>query len=118
MALSNMLSHQKFARFDAELLKVRERTCKYWTEVLRRVVAVIKFLVERGLPFRGETQMHNSPNNGNYLGCSDLLAQFDPSLADHIRLHGNPGKERVCYLSSNVCDEFIDLMASELTKNI
>jgi hypothetical protein len=83
---------------------------------LRRVVAVVKFLAERGLAFCGDTEVHNCPNNGNYLGCIDLLAEFDPFLADHIQMHGNPGKGNEAYLSSTICDEFIDLLASEVIK--
>ena len=40
-------------RFDSELKKQFDNECEYWTEVLKRVVAVAKFLTERGLPLRG-----------------------------------------------------------------
>ena len=47
-------------------------------------------------------------------GLNDLLAEFNPFLADHIQMHGNPGKGNVPYLLSTIFEEFIDLLASEV----
>ncbi|XP_065664514.1 zinc finger MYM-type protein 1-like [Hydra vulgaris] len=91
-AVSMIMQYKKSTRIDVELQKENEKSCKYWTEVLKRVVVVIKFLAERGLVFCGDNQLHNSPNNGNYLvGCIDLLAEFDPFLREYIQRYGNPG---------------------------
>lgn len=118
VALSRMLQRQKSTRIDAELQKEKEKLCKYWTEVLKRIIAVIRFLAERGLAFRGDNHLHNCPNNGNYLGCIDLLAEFDPFLKEHIERYGNPGKGNVSYLSASICDEFIDLLGSKVFTQI
>lgn len=72
----------------------------YWREVLRRVAAVIKFLAERGLPFRGDDELLYSPHNGNYLGILEVIAQFDPFLAGHLENYGQKGRGRVSYSSS------------------
>ena len=61
------------------------REISYWKKVLRRVVAVIKFLVERGLPLRGDNETLGSPHNGNFMGILELLSQFDPFLQDHLQ---------------------------------
>ena len=82
---------------------------------MKRIVAVIKFLSERGLAFRGDNQLHNCSDNGNYLGCIDLLAEFDPFLKEHIRRYRNPGRGKVSYLSSVICEEFIGILASRVT---
>uniref|UniRef100_A0A8C6LVK5 TTF-type domain-containing protein n=1 Tax=Nothobranchius furzeri TaxID=105023 RepID=A0A8C6LVK5_NOTFU len=66
---------------------------QYWKEVLRRVVAVVKFLGARGLPFRGDNELLGSAHNGNYLGLLELLAEFDPFLKEHLERHGNKGRE-------------------------
>lgn len=55
--------------------------CVYMTEILRRVVATIKHLGERGLAFTGHYEILGSPNNVNFLGFIELLAQFDPLLS-------------------------------------
>ena len=55
----------------------------YWKEVLRRVVSVVTFLVTHGLALRGSNEVFGSEHNGNYLGCIELLAEYDPFLAKH-----------------------------------
>nr|XP_055031284.1 zinc finger MYM-type protein 5-like [Misgurnus anguillicaudatus] len=42
---------------DSALVKQIAGEREYWKEVLKRVVAVIKFLAERGLAFRGEDEL-------------------------------------------------------------
>ncbi|XP_065672003.1 zinc finger MYM-type protein 1-like [Hydra vulgaris] len=65
-------------RIDVERQKENEKFCKYWTEVLKRVVVVT---------FRGDNQLHNSPNNGNDLGCIDLTdSTADISHVDQLTL--------------------------------
>lgn len=85
---------------------------------MRRVVAVIKFLSERGLPFRGNDELLRSAHNGNYLGILELLAQFDPFLKDHLQKFGQKGRGRTSYLSSTICEEFIGLMGDRTKEAI
>jgi hypothetical protein len=68
----------------------KEKATKYWTGFLRRVVDV-KFLAETGLAFYGSNELHNNPNNGNFLGHTDLLSEFDLYVKEHTRNNGNPG---------------------------
>lgn len=102
-------------RIDSDLMKQIDAERQYWRDVLRRVVAVIQFLGERGLAFRGNDEQLGSPHNGNFLGIIELLAKFDPFLADHLQRFGGKGKGSVSYLSSTICEEFIHLMG-ERTK--
>jgi hypothetical protein len=67
--------------------------------VLKRIIAVIKFLVSRGLPLRGDNQTIDLVRNGNYLGIMELLSQFDQFLCKHIKKYGNAGKGIPSYLS-------------------
>lgn len=101
-------------RVDVDLLSQYTKEVDYWKNVLKRIVAVVTFLASRGLPFRGDNETLGSPNNGNYLGCMDLLGEFDPFLADHLKKFGNPGKGHISYLSANICNEFIDLMGKQV----
>lgn len=103
---------------DVLLAKDIEKEETYWKEVLRRVVSVIKFLAERGLAFRGENETPHSPNNGNFLGLLDLLAEYDPLLAKHMELRGHQGRGRQHYLSSTICDELIVQMAQSVLDSI
>ncbi|KAL5477853.1 hypothetical protein EMCRGX_G024703 [Ephydatia muelleri] len=95
----------------------RENSC--WKEVLRRVVSVVTFLVTRGLALRGSNEVFGSVHNGNYLGCLELLAEYDPFLAQHIEsLYGNSGRGNPSYLSSTICEKFVLLMAEEIKQVI
>ncbi len=81
-------------------------------------MAVIKFLSERGLPFRGDDEHLCSSSNGNYLGLLELIAQFDPFLREHLEKYGQKGRGTTSYLSSTVCEELICLMGEKVKKTI
>lgn len=83
-----------------------------------RVVEVVKFLASRGLAFRGADEIFGSPNNGNFLGTMELLAKFDPFLADHIARFGNAGRGTPSYMSSTIVDELIQQMSSQVKSRI
>lgn len=129
MEHENSLQHRQFmmnyvarmktaGRIDSELLSQYNTEINYWKNVLRRIVAVVKFLASRGLAFRGDNETLGSQNNGNYLGCLELISEFDPFLADHIQNCGNRGKGSTSYLSANICNEFINLMGQQVLKTI
>ena len=91
---------------------------KYWVEVVRRVVAVVTFLAERGLPFRGHDEHIGSRHNGNFLGVMELIAEFDPFLAKHVEEFGNQGRGNPSYLSSTIYEEVIQIMAKKVKEHI
>ncbi|XP_043271756.1 zinc finger MYM-type protein 1-like [Venturia canescens] len=105
-------------RIDQRLTAQLNEETTYWRNVLKRVAATIKALASRGLPFRGHDEKFGSANNVNYLMSLELLAEFDPFLADHISRYGNPGSGRTSYMSSTICDEFIKLMADTVLRTI
>ena len=74
-------------RIDCEIGKQLEAEKRYWHDILKRVVAVIKFLSERGLPFRGDNEILNSPHNGIYLSVLELISKFDPFLRNYIETY-------------------------------
>jgi len=113
-----VLNRAKGATVDADLFKQFQAESSYWRQVLQRVVAVIKFLAERGLAFRGKNESLGSPLNGNYLGILEVLAEFDPFLKDHIRKFGQMGRGNTSYLSSTICEEFIELMGAKTKQAI
>lgn len=88
---------------------------EYWRGILKRIVSVVKFLGSRGLPFRGSNQTVGSNQNGNYLGVLELLSEYDPLLKNHLSHYGNKGKGRASYLSANICNEFILLIANKIS---
>lgn len=59
------------------------------------------------MAFRGNEQLLGSPHNGNYLGILELISQFDPFLAEHIKTCGQEGRGSLLYLSSTTCEELM-----------
>ena len=105
-------------RVDSELVRQASEDQDYWRAVLERITETIRYLSERGLPFRGSNEIVGSPKNGNYLGTSELIAIFDPFLAQHINRNTNKGRGHTSYLSKTICDEFIHLMATRVRQHI
>ncbi|KAG8196025.1 hypothetical protein JTE90_028995 [Oedothorax gibbosus] len=105
-------------RIDCSLINQYDEEANYFTSVSKRVVEVVKFLAIRGLPFYGKNETIGSRYNGNFLGCLELISQFDPFLSSHLQKYGNPGKGNVNYLSSTTVDEFINLIAEKFTEKI
>ena len=62
--------------------------------------------------------MFGQKDNGNYLGLLELLSQFVPFLAEHIRRYGNKGRGKVSYLSSTICEEFIKILSDRVKAKI
>ncbi|XP_018365076.1 PREDICTED: uncharacterized protein LOC108762532, partial [Trachymyrmex cornetzi] len=103
---------------DSDLRSQYNIEIGYWKAVLKRIVSVIKFLALRGFAFRGDNQTIGSQSNGNYLGCLELLSQFDPFLSEHIKKYGNAGIGNPSYLSANICNEFINAMGKQVLHKI
>ena len=51
-----------------------------WIKLLKRIIDVVIFLGERGLPFRESTQIIHDVHNGNFLEILELIAHYDPVL--------------------------------------
>ena len=115
---SMLIRLAKHETIDRCIIDSYARENSYWKEVLRRVVSVVTFLVTRGLALRGSNEVFRSEHNGNYLGCLELLSEYDPFLAQHIEKYGNRGRGNPSYLSSTICEEFVLLMAEEVRQVI
>ena len=117
-ALLTYLSRRRGKAIDYHLQKQINGGQEYWNQVLQRVVSVIRTLAERGLAFRGGDERFGSPHNGNFLGILELIAEFDPFLASHIKQYGKCGKGNTSYLSKTICEELVKLMSSKVRASI
>lgn len=72
---------------DKERERIVNEHAKHWHQVFKRLVAIVQFLAERNLAFRGtkENVGNESVHNGNFLGLVELLGKFDPVLDTHLR---------------------------------
>jgi hypothetical protein len=89
----------------------------HWRAVLTRILAVVQYLAENNGAFRGKTEKLNQPNNGNFLGLIEMLAKFDPTMQEHVRLIKD-GRTHDHYLGHHIQNELIKLLASEMKKII
>jgi len=105
-------------RIDNNVVRQIETQRTYWVNVLKRVLAVVKRLSSRGLPFREATSKIGCNNNGNFLMAFELLAEFDPFLSNHLETYGNPGKGNTSYISYNVYEQFISIMSRQVLNKI
>ena len=79
---------------------------------------MVKFLAERGLPFRGHSETIGQPDNENFMGALEVIAESDPFLKAHIEKYGNAGKGTPSYLSSTTCLEFMEVMGEQVLAEV
>lgn len=93
---------------------------KYWKDLLKRILAVVLFLGERGLAFRGSSTNIGDHNNGNFLGMIQLLSQFDPVLEGHVakvkQSQINGQRLQAHYLSADSQNDFIEACSSKVVE--
>ncbi|XP_065681481.1 uncharacterized protein LOC136095155 [Hydra vulgaris] len=89
-----------------------------WKKLFQRLLDVIIFLSERGLPLFGSNQRIGDQANGNFLGIIELLSTYDPLLAEHVKhvRESQQCKQRMQahYLSMRIQNEFIDICGSHV----
>ncbi|XP_050066902.1 zinc finger MYM-type protein 1-like [Aphis gossypii] len=108
----------KNSRIDQDIVLQHKKEVEYWRNVLKRTVAAIKFISQRGLPFFGDDEKLNSPHNGIFLGILELISEFDPFLANNLTTYGNKGSGNTNYISSYTVRKLIDLMANKVLNHI
>ena len=75
---------------DKEMMNQRQRQVTGHIEVLKRILAVIKFIGKQGIAYRAHhnealhTLEDKTVNYGNFLEMISLLADFDAPLSNHL----------------------------------
>ncbi|CAH1115413.1 unnamed protein product [Psylliodes chrysocephalus] len=100
----NSLEKQKIrsslkGRVDVRLAEALELEVHYWREVLKRVVAAVKYLSVKGLALRGSDEHLDKLNSGNFIELLKFLAKFDPFMAERLRQYGDQGSGSTSYNS-------------------
>ncbi|GFT85472.1 zinc finger MYM-type protein 1 [Trichonephila clavipes] len=57
---------------DKQLQKQLRNDTEHYRNVLKRFIAVVKYLAIRGLAFRGTEEVFGSPHNVNSMGALEL----------------------------------------------
>jgi hypothetical protein len=101
------------ANFQNNINSEKER----WRDVLKRIISCIQFLAENNDSFRGKNSKLYTKNNGKLLGLIQIIAKFDPIMAEHLRkISSNEIHDH--YLGPNMQNELISIMAKEIRKEI
>ncbi|KAK2641142.1 hypothetical protein Ddye_022905 [Dipteronia dyeriana] len=79
-------------------------------------MSVVKTLSISNLTFRGGNEKIDDCNNGNFLRIIKIIVEFDPIMQEYLR-RIRKKEIRHHYLSHNIQNEIIQLLASEV-KNI
>lgn len=79
-------------------------------------MASVQFLAQQSLAFRGHTRNLYDKNNGNFLKLIEMLAKFDPVMADHVNRATTTTKRQ--YLSYRIQNELIECLASNVKESI
>lgn len=85
-----------------------------WRDVLQRIISCIQILAKQNWPLRGHHEKldaSESSNIGNFLELFRRLAEYEPVLKSHLK-HAEENPRSVSYLSSQLQNEFIRLLAS------
>lgn len=95
---------------DSLQQKLLSKEIDRWKEVMKRLVASVQFLAQQSLAFRGHTNKLYDKNNGNFLKLIEMIAKFDPVMADHVNRATTTSKRH--YLSSSIQNDLIDCLAT------
>jgi len=99
---------------DKKLASEIRRERNTWRQVLTRVFKVTLSLVANSQSFRGHREKIGEVYNGNFSSQVELLAAFDPVMADLLTKPMNTIK----YLSPLIQNEMIEVLAKQLERII
>ena len=107
------------AIIDVSLEEQINKEKENWRQVLKRVLDCIKFLTCQNLALHGhreKLELMTDTNVDNFLSLLNLVSHYDPIVKQHLE-YAKQNPKHVSYLSPQVQNEFIQLLALSLRNN-
>ncbi|KAG6931394.1 zinc finger MYM-type containing 1, partial [Chelydra serpentina] len=102
---------------DEEHLRFIKQEEKYWQQILKRLIALVRVLGMQNLAFWGTQEKLHTFGNGSFLKFVEYLALFDPLMDEHLRRIKD--KEMyVHYLGKDIQNELIQLLSNAIKQKI
>ncbi|XP_024196409.1 uncharacterized protein LOC112199664 [Rosa chinensis] len=99
--------------FQDQIRKEKE----HWRNVLKRIIAIVKFLAKNNLAFRGTNERLYEPDNGHFLGLVETVAECEEVMEEHCR-RINSSEIHHHYLGHNIQNELLHMIAIEIKAEI
>ena len=88
-----------------------------WRSVFHWLFAIVQYLAENNLAFRGSIDQLHQPHNGNLLGMVELITKFDSVMKEHLsRIQCEDIHD--LYLGKTIQNELIKIMGSKVRETI
>ena len=93
---------------DKDIQEEINKERDHWEKELIRIIVVVKNLAKNNLAFRGKNEKIYQESNGNFLSLIEMIAEFDPTMQEHIHRIKN-GEIHNHYLGHNIQNELIQI---------
>ena len=88
-----------------------------WKLILARIIGVVKTLSQNSLPFCGSNEKIYEKNYRLFCQLIEFLAEFDPIMKNHLQRVIDKEVQNY-YLSHNIQNELISLLANKIKEEI